>query len=52
MALLIRESVAWQKKKDRSKDGADIINSSMMPQSNMVLPLPGSPLIQRSRLSL
>ena len=56
VALLMRKSVAWQKRKDSSVQAfASVnfvkgLNSSMIPQSSMVLPLPGSPLIQSSRL--
>jgi len=49
----MRESVAWQKKYDRRAGLAvDLFSSLMMPQSSIVLPLPGSPLIHKSGLCL
>lgn len=51
MALLIRESVAWQKKYNKSTDLANEFYSSLaIPQSNIILPFPGSPLIHSNQL--
>lgn len=51
VALLIRISVAWQKKNEIfAVFPCNCVNSSMMPHRSIVLPLPGSPLIQRRRL--
>jgi hypothetical protein len=52
----MRESVAWQKKYDSSVVASLSLSlvkgliSLRMPQISIVLPLPGSPLIQSSRL--
>ena len=49
--LLIGALVAWQKKKDeRHVPKVDLCSSSIIPQSNIILPLPGSPFFQSSRL--
>lgn len=51
VALLIRTSVAWQKKNETFPVlPCNCVNSSMIPHRSIVLPLPGSPLIQRRRL--
>ena len=51
VALLMRESVAWQKKYDRRPAlGKELCSSSTIPQSSIVFPLPGSPFTHSSRL--
>ena len=51
-ALLMRESVVWQKKYDKRVDlGVEFRNSSVVPHSSIVLHLPGSPFTHKSRLS-
>lgn len=51
VTLLIRTSVAWQKKKEIfALSSRDRVSSSMIPHRIMVLPFPGSPLIQRRQL--
>jgi hypothetical protein len=46
VALLIRTSVAWQKKNEIFAESLNNrVNSSMIPYKSIVLPLLGSPLI-------